>query len=198
MILNYETAKEKLLASDFDGCLRFFKDKDFKLEEAYCELLNGDLKKALNIFTSISEESSRAQWGAFLCKLISGFFDSCPTYLQLRNFLEIDLDLLIKNYKGNYVENIVKYAQWLSGFNPEIYKFIARVFINNGLQEQGRMFLDCAKSYFYNDPEMHYLVACEFLKDGKIKESLTALNNCLQVLPEYFPAVNMKKKLESD
>ncbi len=198
MIMNYKEAKDKLLASDIKGCLQFFKNNGYILEAAYCELLNDNIDNALSLFLTLKDEDTRAEWGAFLCKLISGNADKYPTYLQLRNFLEIDLDILIKHFKGDYVQNIIKYADWMCRINPEVHKFIGRVLINNGIDEYGRMYLTAAKDYFFQDPELHYLLAVEFLKEKDFKAAVDSLNNCLKVLPGYFPAINMLRNLKPD
>lgn len=196
MILDYKKAKDKLLAPDISGCLQFFKNNGYILETAYCELLEENVNKALELFDSIKDSDIRACWGVFLCKLILGCANGSPTYLQLRNFLEIDLDILIKHYKGDYVQRIIQYSDWFCKFNPEVHKFIGRVLINNGLVEAGRIFLMRAKDYFYQDPELHFLLASEFVKDGNLIEAEKALKNCLEVLPGYFPAINMQKNLK--
>lgn len=198
MILNYKIAKEKLLASDFDGCLSFFKNNGYIVEAAYCELFKDNPEGALELFNSAADYDIRAEWGGILCKLIKGYADKYPTYLQIRNFLEIDIDMMIKNFKGDYVQNIIKYVDWLASFNPEVYKFIGRVFINNGLEEQGRMFLLEAKNFFYHDPELHYLIAVELLKENKTEEVKHVLKTCLEVLPGYYPALKMQCELGID
>lgn len=195
MIMNYKNAKDKLLASDISGCLQFFKSNGYILEAAYCELLNDNLDEALILFKSISDFDTRAGWGVFICKLISGNADKYPTYLQLRNFLEIDLDILIKHFKGDYVQTILKYADWMCRINPEVHKFIGRVLINNGIEEYGRMYLMAAKEYFFHDPELHYMLAVEFLKQKDVKSAIDSLHTCLKVLPGYFPAINMLRNL---
>lgn len=195
MILDYKTAKDKLLASDINGCQRFFKENGCIVESAYCELLSDNIESAKTLFENASEYNIRADWGLFLCKLIQGYADKYPTYLQLRNFLEIDIDILIKNAKGQYVQNILKYSDWLASINPEVLKFIGRVLIVNGLEEHGRMFLQHAKDYFYQDPELHYLLAVECLKQNDSIGVLKAINACLDVLPGYFPAISLKRRL---
>lgn len=196
MILDYKTAKEKLLASDPVGCLSFFKDNGYILEAGYTELVGGQLEAAMRYFAEIQDFDIRADWGVFLCKLIKGYADKSPTYLQIRNFLEIDLDILIRHFQGDYVQNIIKYSDWLCTINPEVHKFIGRVFVNNGLEAEGRIFLQRAKDYFYLDPELHYLLAVEYLKEDKMEETAKALEACLTVLPDYFPAKNLQKKLK--
>lgn len=72
--------------------------------------------------------------------------------------MEIDLNFLMKYYKGEYVENIIKYSDWLCTINPEVHKYIGRVFLKCGYEQEGLYFLKQAEDYFYNDPELHYLL----------------------------------------
>ena len=79
--------------------------------------------------------------------------------------------------------------------NPEVYKFIGRVFLNNGLKPQALFFLNRARDNFYQDPELHYIFA-EILKDeGNYEQCKRALTTCLDILPNYAPAVNMLKSI---
>ena len=57
-------------------------------------------------------------------------------------------------------------------------------------------FLDKAKNYFYHDPELHYLLAYIYYKNGDYKRAEKALNECVYILPGYFPAVNLMEKLK--
>ncbi|MFR1672575.1 MAG: tetratricopeptide repeat protein [Candidatus Gastranaerophilaceae bacterium] len=197
MILDYEYAKNKLLASDIDGCQQFFEKKGYILEAAYCELLNENLLKAKALFQTILEQDIRAHWGLFIISLIEGNAQECPSYFEIRNFLEIDLNLLIEYYKGEYVEKIIRYTDYMFTINPEVYKFIGRVFWNNDLKEQAMFFLDKAKYYFYHDPELHYLLAYVYMSSGERINALKCLNDCLMVLPNYYPAVNLLNKLKN-
>ena len=81
--------------------------------------------------------------------------------------------------------------------NPEVYKFIGRVLYNNNMEDFAMTFLDCAKNYFYNDPELHYLIAFIHYNNKNYEKAKEASNNCLHVLPQYFPAVDMLRKLEN-
>ena len=121
----------------------------------------------------------------------------CPTYFELRNFLEIDLNILIQNGKGQYVQNILGYSEFMSQINPEVYKFIGRVFYNNGLKEEGMYVFEKAKDTFYQDPELHYLIAFAYFEKGDIKNALHYTKTCQEVLPEYCPAVMLEKMLQS-
>lgn len=195
MILDYKNAKKDFLAAKIQGCKRFFETHDYKLEQAYCELILDNTKKAQQIFEEIEEQDSRANWGLVMIEFIKGCVSRYPTYFQLRNFLEIDLDILITYCKGDYVEKIVRYADFMYTINPEVHKFIGRVFLNNGLKAQALFFLKRAKDNFYQDPELHYILAEIYYSENDIANCKKALNTCLEILPNYAPADVMLKKL---
>lgn len=196
MILNYKMAKKNLLAANIDGCQQFFEKNGNILELAYTELLLDNVDKAEKLFLSIIDKDIRAHWGLVLIAFIKGVVnDFYPSYFEIRNFLEIDLNILINYYKGDYVEKIIRYSDFMFTINPEVYKFVGRVFWNTDLKEQAEFFFYRAKSYFYHDPELHFLLAEMYLQKKDNCMAIASLNDCLQVLPNYFPAVDLLKKL---
>ncbi len=197
MVINYNTAKEKLLVSLDKESQQFFVKNGCILENAYYELLSDNIVKAKNLFEAAKNNDIRAHWGYFMISLIQQDIREYPSYFELRNFLEIDLNILIHYYKGEYVENIVRYADFMFTINPEVHKFIGRVFYNNNLKEQALFFLDRAKSYFYHDPELHYLLAYIYYNKNDFKEAEKYLNACLTVLPGYYPAKAMLKQIDN-
>ena len=98
--------------------------------------------------------------------------------------------------KGDYVEKIVRYADFMFTINPEVYKFIGRAFLNNDMKIQAMFFLKRAKDRFYNDPELHYIMAEVYYNDNDIDLCKNALRTCLNVLPEYAPAVVLLNKIQ--
>lgn len=194
---DYNKAKNVLLTNVDNECKQFFARSSYPLEYAYCLLLQEDLEGAKSALKVAKDCDIRAHWLDFMISLIELSANGYPTYFELRNFLEIDLNILLHYYKGNYVENILRYSDSLYTVNPETYKFIGRVLYNNGYIEQAKFFLDKAKNYFYNDPELHYLIAYVCYNENNYLGVQTALDNCLNILPEYFPAVDMKNKLKS-
>ena len=195
MILNYKDAKNKLLNTNIKGCRKFFASNGFIIEQAYLELLEGDAEKAHEVFMSTAQYDTRADWALAMISFIFGRVDKPPSYFQIRNFLEIDLNLLIKYFKGDYVEKILRYSDYMFYINPEVYKFIGRVFWFNDLKQQSVFFLNKGKNCFFNDPELHYLLAAAYLDNYDFENAHKALNNCLYVLPDYYPALNLLKKL---
>ena len=197
MILNYQNAKQKLLTDLDNECQQFFVKNGCGIEYGYSMLLSDDLISAKRTFDFYKDSDIRAKWALFMISLIEESPVGYPTYLELRDFLEIDLNILIHYCKGNYVESILKYSDFLFGINPEIYKFIGRVLYNNDMPEQAMFFLSRAKNYFYNDPELHYLLAYIHYNNKNYDKAKQSVDNCLRILPEYFPAVNMKEILIS-
>ncbi len=197
MISDYKKAKEKLLTELDADCRQFFVKKGYMLENAYFELLSDNIQKAKNLFNAIKQNDIRAHWASFMISMIEADIREYPSYFELRNFLEIDLNILINFFKGDYVEKIVRYADFMFTINPEVHKFIGRVFYNNGYDEQGMYFLDRARSYFYHDPELHYLLAFIYYNRKNFEKAEKALNDCIYILPEYYPAVNLLKKVKS-
>jgi len=195
MLLDYKKAKEDFLTAKIKGCRKFFELNNYKLEQAYCELVLDNLSGARQIFSEIEDQDARAHWGLIMLDFIKGTVSNYPTYFELRNFLEIDLNILITYCKGNYVEKIVRYADFMFTINPETHKFIGRVFLNNDMKPQAMFFLKRAKDHFYHDPELHYILASIYYEDGDISLCQKALNTCLEVLPNYAPAKALMAKI---
>lgn len=191
---SYKDAKNSFLSGDY-SVENFFEQNNFVLEFAYCKLLSGNLEIAKKGFLSISEFDLRADWGNKLIQFIQGYVSKAPTYFQIRNFLEIDLNLLIKAGQAQFVENIINGADLFYSINPESYKFIARVMLNNDFVEIALHYLNKAKDKFYYDPEMHFMLANCYLKQYKTDLAKESIINCLKISPNYFPAKKLKDSI---
>lgn len=191
---SYKDAKNKFLSKDF-SVESFFKQNNYMLEYAYCKLLSGDMQTAKYEFIKLENIDFRANWGAKLIPFIERYVSKVPSYFQIRNFLEIDLDLLIRAGQPVFVENIINGADLFYSINPESYKFISRVMLNNGFNEIALYYLNKAKDKFYYDPEMHFMFANCYAKSGDIFSAKESIKNCLTILPEYFPAQKLLASL---
>lgn len=190
---SYNEAKKGFLSGDLSS-EDFFKQNNYLLEYGYCRLLSGDVKSASNAFAQIADKDFRADWAEKLTKFIRGKIIDFPSYFQIRNFLEIDLNLLIKAGQAQFVENIINCSNLFYSINPESYKFIARVMLYNDFTDIAVFYLNKAKGKFYSDPEMHFMLANCYIRNGDTTKAKEALNNCLTIMPGYFPA---QKLLES-
>ncbi len=189
MTMNYEEVKKDFLSGKIKGCKTYFENNNYYVEAGYCCIVLDELDKAKELFQKVQEVDTRAKWGLILLQMIKGDILTFPTYFQIRNFLELDLSILILYCKGEYVEKIIRYADFMAYYNPECYKFIGRAFWANNLMSAAMFFLRRAKDKFYQDPELHYLLAYIFYNnDINIDLAKKALGACLGILPEYAPA----------
>lgn len=189
MTMNYEEVKKDFLSGKIKGCKTYFENNNYYVEAGYCCIVLDELDKAKELFQKVQEVDTRAKWALILLQMIKGDILTFPTYFQIRNFLELDLSILILYCKGEYVEKIIRYADFMAYYNPECYKFIGRAFWANNLMSAAMFFLRRAKDKFYQDPELHYLLAYIFYNnDRNIDLAKKALGACLGILPEYAPA----------
>lgn len=198
----YLKCKEKFLNGELKEAKIFFAKNGCIIEHAYCKLLEDDLKGAKQLFLKLKDVDTRALWGYKIVSMLQKKFttdfinyDDMPTFFQLRNFLEVDLGLLMKYHKGNYVEIICAYADIFASINAETYKFFARAFFFNNYPQFAGYFLQKAKDEFYNDPELHYHIALTKLLAGNREEARKYCESCLDILKDYFPAVRMLNHL---
>lgn len=197
MATEYEKVKKDFLSGRIKNCRAYFENHKYYTEAGYCCIILDNLNKAEKLFQQAKDYDTRACWGLFLLQLLSDNIKSFPTYFQIRNFLEIDLGLLLMYCKENYVEKIVKYADYMAYYNPESYKFIGRAFWANNFMPAAMFFLRRAKDKFYNDPELHYLLAYIYYHNDKnIIQCQKSLKICLDILPEYAPAKRLSKLIE--
>lgn len=193
----YIEAKNKFLAGDFVSVEEFFAQNNYVLEYGYCKFLSGDLGWAKGIFGTIASKDFRADWAKKLIQFVEGYVAYPPSFFQIRNFLEIDLNLLILAKKPEYVENIINGADIFYSVNPESYKFIARVMMFNDFLEVAVHYLLKAKDKFYYDPEMHFMLAQCYIRTGEYPSAKKSILACLEILPDYIPAKMLLEKLNS-
>ena len=164
------------------------------LEHAYLAVINDDLNSAELVFSNL--DSPRARWGVTLVSILKGFMTRYPTYFEIRNFLEIDLDFLLKNNKINYVEQCLGALEVLSAINQETYKFAARVMLENNLYSAALKYMDKSKQIYFKDPELHFMYAKYYMDKKRYEDAYFYVNECLKLLPTYYPAQIMKQRIE--
>lgn len=186
-------ALELLLAGDYTAALENLEKEMYPLEYAYAEFLAGEFDLANELLSGV--DSIRANWLRDLILLMKKQRMENVTYFQIRNFLELDIDLFIRAQKINYLEKLLAYSEVLTEINKECYKFIGRILYNNNLRSLAKVYLDKYKDVVYYDPELHFIYAKYYLEGRDYKMALASINQCLQVLPEYFPAKNLKDEI---
>ncbi len=197
----YRQNVESFLNGDISRSKVFFAKNGYALEAAYCKLLSDDLKNAKQLFLKLKDTDNRANWGYKIIEIFQNkgdeyvYYDKMPTYFQLRNFLEVDLNILITYNKGDYVQMLCAYSDIFAEINAESYKFFARAFYFNNYDKFADYFNMKAKDKFYNDPELHYQIAMINYNRGNIDEAKKYCLSCLHILDEYYPAVKLLNKI---
>lgn len=189
---DYNLAKKKL-ESGITDYKDFFKENGNILEYGYCLILEGQLDKAEQVLRTI--DSIRADWAVKLIPFMKGHVEILPTYFQIRNFLEIDINLLLLAKQTDSISYILGGADILYSVNCETYKYIARVMMNNGFYDIAKNYLKEGRSNTYNDPELHFMYCQYYIKNGEFDKALQSIQECLKILPEYYPAIKIKEAL---
>lgn len=165
--------------------------KQDSIDYAYLLVLGDDLERAARLFANF--DSPRSKWGVVLCEILSGCIIHFPTYFEIRNFLEIDIDFLLQNKKIDYLELLLGSSEVLSEINPETYKFISRVMLENNILDSAILYMKKYENICYKDPELHFLYCKYYLKRNEYKNALNSIGVCLCYFPDYYPGIKQKE-----
>lgn len=189
-----------MLSQDRENFFFFYNDcssvkiSPNSIEHGYLAILDEDLEAAEKIFAGL--DSPRAKWGVILVSILKGYLEIYPTFFQIRNFLEIDLDFLLKNQKLEYVEQMLGALEIFSTINQESYKFAARVMFENNLLSAACNYMQKSKDVYYNDAELHFMLARYYYRVHDYEAALFYVNECLKLISDYYPALVFKQKIE--
>lgn len=175
-----------------------YKETGMLYEFGRCELLCGNLENTKEIWSKIKEDTSLVLWGKSLLEFINLYVINVPTFFQIRAFLEVDFDALLQAGLITYCENIANGAHLFAQNNQESYKFIGRVFINNGYYDLADLFLQKAKELCYVDPEVHMMLAKCYLQKNDMNKAKQSLKTSLEKGYGYYPARKMLEELENN
>ena len=169
------------------------------LEVAYCEIYLGHLNKAKNIISKLPQNSPLSEWIVSFVQMLELNLSKMPTYLQIRNFFEIDLNNLFLAGQKEYIENLINFVPVLATINSEIYKLSARVLKNNDQNELAMRFLKRSLDIYFFDSET-FVLYFQYIKYKHLqKNEKTLATKHLQYANEqeiYKPAEQLLKKLE--
>ena len=188
-------AKQKLYNGDIVGAYKNFKKAENIHGCAYCKFLSGDMDDALVLLKLIQGINPAVDWLLCFINIINCNNKEYPTYFQIRNFYEADLNMLFFYKNFDCIRKILIKADYLSRYNKEIYKYNARVFIDNNLPEKAILFLKKSLEIYYKDPEVHFMLAEVYYSQEKFKEAKTEYEKANNIAVRYFPALNKLKTL---
>ncbi len=162
---------------------------------AYCKFLSGNLKEAAVLLNLINNSSSAVNWLLCLINVLENKYEVHPTYFQIRNFYEQDLSMLFFYNKKSYIEKIIKENSYFERYNREIYKYSARVLLNNNNIIAAEIYLKKSLNIFYKDPETHYMLGELYLTRNEIQKAKQEFMKSEEVNGGYAPAKNKLIKL---
>ncbi len=193
--MDYATAKNKLILGDFSNS-DWFEAHGYFLEQAYSLVLEQRAEEALSVLDIIYEKDIRADWlRKIIPVLVSKKFEEYPSFLQVRNFLEVDLTMFLQMEQGEYTLNLLNFGEEFFSICKESYKFMGRALYYYGLKPLALKFFLFAKDKFYNDSEVHFLLAKTYLDMEDKENARHAIQTCLSFIPEYKPALKILSEI---
>jgi len=181
---------------DYSKAAEIFNQVNGYYQAGFCELLQGNIDKAKEIWEKLPENSI-VQWGTSLLGFIILDAKLSPSFLQIRNYLECDIAYLIKADKLNYAENLIAYSEFLASIHPEAYKFIGKALFNTGYPNLAMNYYNKGKDFIPNDAEIYYLIAQYFYGQNSLPEAKQSLKKCLSLNKSYVPAKELLEFIET-
>ena len=211
---NYDKAKEIILNSDksneeeyqellgliyfyqfdFVKSAEIFKNISDKYKYAYSLLLLNQHEECREVLNA-APMSPAVNWTLFFCEMFSPHVTHTPTYLQIRSFLERDLNLYLKIDLDEYVQKIIDISDFLFEVNPETNKLIAKTFLYNNYPEYAKEYLTRAFEYTDKDAELYYLSGIYYLGQNEISDAKSSFKKTLILNENYIPAKIKLKEL---
>jgi tetratricopeptide (TPR) repeat protein len=179
---------------DYSKAAEIFSQLDEKYKAGYCELLQGNEESAEKLWES-APDCEPVRWGKCLLGFIKLKTGITPTFLQVRNHLEVDIGYFIEANKPKYVEHIIKYDYVFITVNLEAYKLIGRVMMNYGYFNLARKYLVKSLDIIPDDAETFYFLGQYNYLIGAYKESERTLEQCLERNSGYVPARMLLEKV---
>ena len=183
---------------DYSKAAKIYKKAGEKYQAGFCELLAGNQNETENLWYSCCSSSPAAQWGICLLDFINLRPNPhIPTYLQIRNFLEMDIGNFIMANKTRYAENIIKNEKVLASVNLESYKLIGRALLNFGFLNLAKKYLIKSVEIVDQDAETFYHLGQYNYAIGAYPECIKMLKRCLELNSYYVPAVHLLKSVHA-
>lgn len=155
---------------------------------AYCKFLTGDIEESRILSTLIKNTSPTSDWILCITNILCDDFSVNPTYFQIRNFYEQDLELLFLYKQYAIINKLINLNKYFETFNREIYKYSARVLANNSHYKESKQLLKKSLEIYYKDPETHYMLGEIYEKENDLEKAKLSYKKAIEVNTEYMPA----------
>ncbi len=172
---------------EFEKAKSIFIELGEKYQVGYCELLLGDIEAARKSWDD-APDSGPVNWARCLPDLLNLDVTQIPTFLQIRNHLEIDLTYLIRSNNLSFANNLIECSQVFITINLETYKYIGRALLNNNYPNLGLKYLLEGQEALPQDPEIYFHLAQYSIMTNQLVECKHLLKKCLNINKYYSPA----------
>jgi tetratricopeptide (TPR) repeat protein len=180
--------------SEYTKASLLYEDLNFHAQHAYCQFLLGNLSKARELYQNLASSPFK-EWFRFLLEVVVLDVKTIPTFLQIRHFFEIDLTNLLNAQKLEFAENLISAEDFLADINPEVYKFIGRVFLNSNFSNLCVKYLTKSLELVPNDPEVYYYLANYSYRVKAYNEAKRMISECKRIQNSYTPAQLLLEKI---
>lgn len=164
-------------------------------QTGYCHMLNGSLEKSVKYWQPLLQMRQN-HWCLALYGMVSLQFNCIPTFFQIRNHAEADIMHLAASGQLLFMENMLKYTDFLADINFEAFKFVGRALFHAGFVKRAGEFLLRGQKLLPNDPEIYFHLGQYYHALEQYDEAKMVLQQCLLITPSYTPAIDVLNSIE--
>ena len=180
--------KIALYETNPDLAFEYFNKSENVYGCAYCKFLTGEIEEAKILARLVKDLSPTSNWLLCITNLLCDNYSEYPTYFQIRNFYEQDLEMLFLYKQYGIINKLVNLNGYFETFNREIYKYSARVLGNNRHYKEAKQLLKKSLEIYYKDPETHFMIGEIEEKENNKEKAIASYNKAIEVNREYAPA----------
>ncbi len=190
--------KINLWSGNLKEACEYFNKSGYTLGCAYCNLMEEKFSEADTLLKPIKESSSAANWLLCLTNILKDEnLTNNPTYFQIRNFYEQDLNMFFLYKRNTCIEKLINKNPYFERINREIYKYSARVLLNNNCLKTAEKLLKKSLDIFYKDSETHYMLGELYYMKKEFQKAKNEYLKANQVNCGYKPAINKLSKFNN-
>lgn len=192
---NAETARQLFYSKHYKEAELLFAELQMPYETGLCQLLVQRPEDAAKTWKNSKNQCAATRWGLIVLDLINLKYRQNLCFFQIRAFLEVYLNLFLENKLIKYTENVISAYEILSKHNYESCKFIARALYAHNYIDAALDFMGKSRAICHPDPEGILIEAQCFFRKKMYDKSLLSLEELFKFIPEYLPAVKLKKEI---
>lgn len=175
---------------------RLFKESGNLYHEGYSYLMANKSDEAANCWNKLLTTYPH-HWCMSLYGMLARNLQTMPTFLQIRNHLELDVFELHRAGHHLWLQNLLQYGEYLSQINLETWKYLGRAFLNAGINDaQAEIYLMQGQKILPNDPEVYFHLGELRIKQKRWEEAQMVLRQGIQINKTYTPAITLLNEVE--